>query len=384
MATEFTGVKDVAEYLAERAGSAATDLIHAEPLSGGYLNRVWRVRMPRDLFGAIVGAGAWRGEGRASATLIVKHAPPYAARRPDIALDPGRLRFEARALDYLRSTDREIWNCGPDDRATGSAPLKVRVPQLYLYDASRAVILMEDLGAGLDLGDAIAAASEASLWDFRAIGGALGRWLATLHSLKISAGDANEFRNDAVQATRAEIQYRGAADSLRRVGVADWRKLGERAAAFGQRLLGPGVGLTMGDLWPASVLLADDDRAGIGLIDWEFAHYGRPVQDVAHLAAHLFMRVAVGRKASEGDRAAAVGRAFLETYLRMLGDQDESLHADSAIHFACEILMRTAGPFQAGYLFENQTMADPAFRAVVNAAADALRDPDWRLTQLFI
>lgn len=374
MGPELIHAADVAAYLQSRADlepdlyglSGPIEAFEIRELSGGNLNRVWRVRAEDlDLHSDI--------ESRTS--IIVKHAPPYVARRPEIALDPGRLRFEARALALLDSG--ESINRGD---AAASPPI-VRTPKLLAFDEQRSVILMEDLGDVGDLGFAIAARDTSrSNSDFQMIGEALGEFIGRLHCL--DSGVAEKFQNRAVQETRNLIQYQEAGQYLKQCGVVDADLLGVRAAALGRRFLEPGVCLLMGDLWPASVLLPPGE---IGLIDWEFAHCGRPAQDVAHLAAHLWMRSLQPEPA--GMRARIAGRAFLEAYIKYSDTEDTqsiaALDEDAGVHFGCEILMRTAGPFQAGYLFEGMSGEEPEFRMAIETAAAAIRDSDWRLADLF-
>lgn len=98
----------------------------------------------------------------------------------------------------------------------------------------------------------------------------------------------------------------------------DLESLASRMEAFGERLRTPGECLIMGDLWPRSVLVAqtcpaDGNVGGEGppadgempdtvgnkspcsaspvlkIIDWEMCHWGRPAQDIAHFAAHVWM-----------------------------------------------------------------------------------------------
>jgi len=97
------------------------------------------------------------------------------------------------------------------------------------------------------------------------------------------------------------------------------------AVAVGEFLQSPhdsGLCLTHGDAWLRSFLVLPPDTAAaatparpatwrIALIDWEFAHWGCPTFDVAHLAAHLW---SVAANAGAPRAATAVLHAFLSTY----------------------------------------------------------------------
>lgn len=378
---DFAAPAGVVAYL-EARGDCGPGPFRVSELSGGNLNRVWRI---------IDDSGA-ASDSRPD-RWILKHAPPFVARRPEIALDPGRLGFEARALEFLQHKLAKT-----ADPETG---LVVRGPRLFDYDSRNAVLLMEDLGDAPDLGRvcgsgpgdfaALPGCDAAGEIDIFAYGAALGRWLACLHNFDETAIDADHFRNQAVQVKRYQVQYEGAREYLKKaqVPLAAAEACGDRAVELGRRLLEPGLCLVMGDLWPASVLVTPN---GMGIIDWEFAHFGRPAQDVAHLAAHLYMRTLVAGRA-ERKRLAEFGRAFLSAYqASAAASRLVSLDADAGAHFGCEILMRTAGPFQDGYLFAGRDPSDPVYQAAIEVALSALQDgnalkdparPAWSLWRLF-
>ena len=245
-------------------------------------------------------------------------------------MDPGRLGFEAEALLFVEA------------RLDAGA---VRAPHLYDYDAAAAVLVEEDLGEAEDLGVCLATGRAT-----RADGEALGRFLGKLHGRTLGdEGRAEEHRNQPVQETRREVQYRGVAAWLADAGLHD-EGLGAAAAALGDRLCEPGRCLVMGDLWPPSVLAT---AQGWRLIDWEFSHYGRPCQDLGHLLAHLWL--AADRAPTPAGRAGveAYRDGFLAGYRAGGGDDtpallDEETRADTPLHLRCEVLARTVGAFVDG------------------------------------
>ncbi len=319
----------------------------ARPLHGGNLNYVWRV------------AGR---EG----SVVVKHAPPFIARAPEIPLDPSRLAFEARALEAF----------GDGGALAALAREAVRPPRLLAFDAD--ALVMEDVGEAPDLGAWLRSSSRTP-HAAREAGRTLGAFVGSLH--RTTFGDerlAAGFRNRAIQKSRLDVQYRAVAEMCGKGGAPDAPALGATAVALGEALLAPGRCLLMGDLWPASILVTPE---GMRLIDWEFAHFGRPLQDVAHLAAHLWMHARRAPDAARADAARTLLRAFLEAYRRALGPTRAPLFdADElrgcAIHFACEILVRTTGPFRDGYLYDDLPSGAPAIREAVAVAAEHLRHPD--------
>ena len=296
------------------------------------------------------------------ASVIVKYAPPHLASAPEIPLAPARLAFEHAALRAL----------APGAALAGVLGSRVRAPRVLGADLASAVLVLEDFGARPDLAAALSA-QPAPAGALRALGEAL----AGLHVRSAGSAElAAAFDNADVQATRRAVQYEPVGEWLAAAGVADAAALGARAAALGRALLAPGRCLVMGDLWPASVLVTGED---LGLIDWEFAHYGRPLQDVAHLAAHLWMHE---QRAARSETARVFARArveFLHGYASALaaapGLFDAAELADAAVHAACEILARTLGPFRAGFLYDDLRPDAPALAGAVAQAAAQLRAP---------
>jgi hypothetical protein len=273
----------------------------AVPLSGGFLNLVWRVPL------------------QAGRSIVVKHAPPHVASDPGVPLDPDRLLLEARALARLADS-------GP----------AVRPPRLRHLDALNHTLAMEDLGDLPDLTDAIDLASAEDLAAF------VGR----LHA-RTDPDLATAFDNPSVQGTRHQLQYRAARAWLhtRRHPEAD--AVGDVLEDLGLRLQQPGRCWVMGDLWPPSILVDDD---GLRLIDWELTHYGQPGQDLGHLAAHLFLHPH-GRPFWE---------RFAEAYLESGPSLDDAAVADTRLHFAAELLMRAIGPFRFDDLHDRDHVVSTA------------------------
>jgi aminoglycoside phosphotransferase (APT) family kinase protein len=133
----------------------------------------------------------------------------------------------------------------------------------------------------------------------------------------------------------------------------------------------------MGDLWPPSVRVTS---AGLRLIDWELAHFGRPSQDVAHLTAHLWMYAHHAPTEEAAGKARSVLQRFLYAYRAALGERLDAILGtqglrECAIHVGSEILVRTVGGFQDGYLYEGLGLEDTAIREAVEVAAKHLRAP---------
>lgn len=357
--------EDVLPYVQERA----PDYEPAGPpqrLPGGNLNLVWRV------------PGAER-------SLIVKYAPPYIAADPDTPLDPSRLIIEARCLDALVSE-------GPMAEVPSSA---VRAPRLLDVNEEIPVLLMEDVGDVPSIDDWLRSQSPSAVQEAApALGRRLGAFIGRLHARTCRREElAEAFDNRPMQETRFAVQYQGVSGMLKRARISDAGALGERAETLGETLLEPGCCLTMGDLWPPSVLVAEDGPcpnrreegsrkpSRIRLIDWELAHYGRPLQDVAHWQAHLWMQKHRAPSTAVADAVEDLWSSFVEGYRGALGERKEDLWTDreehdAAVHFGVEILVRAVGPFQAGYVYAGLAPDHSAVQEAVTTAADAIRAPE--------
>ena len=308
----------------------------------------------------------WRVPG-ADGSVIVKYAPPYVAADPDVPLDPSRLVYEARCLKVL----------GPDGPLHDVTRPALRPPRPLHVDTDPHVLVMEDIGDVPTLGRWLRGATDEERTRRAAdIGRTLGRFIGRLHRATMDDERyAEAFNNLRVQETRYAVQYQAVANLLARRGVADARALGDRAEHLGKRLLRSGRCLTMGDLWPPSVLVLDD---GLRFIDWELSHYGQPAQDIAHFAAHLWMQAHRAPSEPVAVAAKTIWTRFLSAYRDTLGDIQKGLvsTSDCAIHCGAEILVRTVGRFQSGYLYEGLSPDDDAVQEAVQTAAQLLRRPN--------
>ena len=311
----------------------------------------------------------WRVPG-GERSVIVKYAPPHIAVDPETPLDPSRLTIEARCLEAL----------SPEGDLAPGGSCSIRPPRLIDYQENPHVLIMKDCGEGPTLGRWFRASPPAEVQsNAPSVGRQLGRFIGQLHQRTVGDSDcAVSFNNKPMQETRRAVQYQNVTTMLRAGGVEDATTLGKRAAALGEALLEPGRCVTMGDLWPSSVLVRAE---GLRIIDWELAHYGRPLQDVAHLAAHLWMQRHRAPSAAVGDAIEALQEAFLDAYRTALGAASDELwdaaeRRDAPVHFGAEILVRAVGPFQTGYLYDGLAPEHPAVQEAVTTAAHALRSPE--------
>jgi hypothetical protein len=282
-------------------------------LTGGKINHVFRVALP-------------------GGSVVLKHAPPHLASLPAVALDPVRADFEARALRFAETR----------------ADRRVRCPRLL--DQIGPTLILEDLGDAPALDGWLAAGGDPALV------ARLGAWLRGLHEDAAAPLDINR----DIQAVRLSVQYAEIGPLLARAGHADSAALGAVALALGRRFLGGGPVFLMGDLWPPSVRVSAE--GSLQVLDWEMSGRGHRAQDLGHLLAHLWMGAA-----RQGLPVAAQA-AFLQGY----GPLDPQDAAQTAAHFACELLVRVLGPFRAGSPYDGLPVAHPAVQAAVAVAAAAM------------
>ena len=305
----------------------------------------------------------WRVPGDPS--VIVKYAPPYVAANPDVALDPSRLAIEAECLRAL--------DAGGDLHDLTTSAL--RPPRLLDANRAQHVLVMEDVGNVPTLGRWLRGTPAPTQRRAESIGAHLGRFIGRLHRRTHHAADrAARFDNRAMQQTRHAVQYEAVGDLLRE-HVSDAEALGQRAEAVGRQFLTPGRCLTMGDLWPPSVLVLPD---ALRLIDWELAHFGQPEQDVAHVDAHLWMQAHRAPHDAAKRAAQALRSSFHAAYPSALGKVSSDLLTDamqrrSAVHVGAELLVRTVGRFQNGYVYDGLSPDHPDVQEAVQVAAQCIR-----------
>lgn len=312
-----------------------------QKLSGGLLNFVWRLNGTID---------------SVPYSLIAKWAPPYIASSPEVQLDPDRIFIEAKIL--------EGFSAGGLLATIGSE--EVRPPRFIMLNRSQHLLVMEDVCQCPDL--AVWLKETHSTTEAANIGRSLGKFIGRLHRLSAQRPQlAMEFNNRNIQQTRLAVLYGNIHNYAVRAHLPNAEQLGMAAVEYGKLLQQPGKALIMGDLWLPSVIVS---QHGLRVIDWELAHYGRPSQDVGHFAAHLWMHIHRAGTPRAAKNAGTILESFLTAYRFALGpDFDKILGVtgvmESAIHFGSEILARTVGLFQQGYLYDGL----PGDHALVQQAA---------------
>jgi len=321
------------------------------PLTGGLLNFVWRLN----------GAA-----GSHPQSLIAKWAPPYIASSPEIQLDPERISFEAKALAAF-SQGGTLSFLSSD---------RIRLPEPYFQDDQNHLLVMEDVCQCPDLSAWIQEKHDKS--EAELIGKNLGNFIGNLHLFSSTHPElAVDFDNRKIQRTRLEVLYENVGSYAMRAGLSNAVEIGQIAVKYGRLLQRAGKVLIMGDLWLPSVFVSGEN---LRIIDWEFTHYGYPSQDIGHLTAHLWMHAhhAITHAGKQNSRVILSG--FLEGYRAALGKEFFNIFGtegirQSSIHFGCEILARTVGLFQNGFLYEGLETTHPIIQEAVENAARHIMEP---------
>ncbi|MFU8859453.1 MAG: phosphotransferase [Cyclonatronaceae bacterium] len=305
-------------------------------LTGGNLNHVFRV-------------------GGSPDPVIVKHAPPYIASAPDVPLHPGRLTFESKALHALLPG-------GLLAEITAAVP-RVAPPAWIAFDAEQNLLAMEDLGEYPSITDAFDQGNCKPT-----SGTQLGRFIGRLHAETYGCDKCKKmFSNSGVQQTRHKVQYLPAAEWLAHHHPNE-KESADRIIELGLQLQQPGYCLIMGDLWPPSIMVQQNQ---LRLFDWEFVHYGHPLQDVAHIAAHFLMWSIVHPDIKRN--VLDCWHFFWDAYQHQIANIPALLNemkeqSGFPLHVGAELWIRSLGPFREGYLFDNIPDSDERFKTVVKQA----------------
>lgn len=210
-------------------------------------------------------------------SLIIKYAPPYVAGvGPELPFSPNRQRNEAAALSLFTPARNQ---------PLASLCNAVSIPKLYHFSESEHLIVMEDLGKLRNLEEWLELPQ--GLHRVRDVGTRLGTFVGRLHCADVSsiprhpsfaARVGQELVKTAIVDTL--IRYLDLFEIPDRERVQDIVVQGHQETANRNE---PGLRVfSVGDFWPPSILL-DDDKDRVGIVDWEFAGFAPPMQDMAQL-----------------------------------------------------------------------------------------------------
>lgn len=257
--------------------------------------------------------------------LVVKQALARLRVEAEWTADPRRILTEAAALRQAAAISPEA------------------VPQVIDIDADAHAVVVSRAPATLRPWKQDLLAGRVETPVARRLGALLASWhLGTAH-------DPAAARNFGDQTTFVDLRIEPFYGAIARAHP----DLSRRIARLADGLLADPVCLVHGDFSPKNVLT--DGRA-VWVLDWEVAHFGNPVFDVAFLLSHLLCK-AVRRPDVDYRPLAA---AFLAAYL-----SSGSPAVDARLltaHTACLVLARVDGKSPVGYL-------GPAQRSAARALA---------------
>eukprot|EP00026_Physarum_polycephalum_P009544 Phypoly_transcript_09672.p1 GENE.Phypoly_transcript_09672~~Phypoly_transcript_09672.p1 ORF type:complete len:316 (+),score=32.97 Phypoly_transcript_09672:36-983(+) len=300
-------------FLSQHYPSASAHIASVVPLSGGFVNHVFRAEFTQP-----VSLGMYAEKYK---SVIVKYGPPYfAGMGPSVPFAQERLRFEVQALTTI-----------PKDYPQIFTDPKLHVPKIVQYFSEQNVILMQDLGP-----------LESLLTSPQHLTGecaqVLAGFISRLHEHTKNGKDMPQYRNDASTKSVFDFVYVPIADVLKENGVENWEELHKLGMDVGKELYnlngsGP-VSVLMGDFWPASILVEprDGPMTKLWVIDWEFTNLGNPILDVSYLLTVLWAMAVHIDKYSEQIKKYIV--LFVDNYKYM--DLRACIKSDLlfSVHFA--------------------------------------------------
>ncbi|KAF8633269.1 hypothetical protein AX17_004444 [Amanita inopinata Kibby_2008] len=251
------------------------------------------VRLTGGLVNLTVRAAVKKPSTSSELTVIMKYAPPF------VAASHGNVPLvESRALSLLAET--------PSVKQS-LTKLRVRIPEPFWLDEHEHILAMRDLGKELVTVDdwlCPLLGLPPNSQTCTSVGDRLGEALAIIHTDELLQNNVKweAFVNpDISDIIASEVVGKIKDTLIKHLSEADasGTKEAEKTAAIISEIIQKeyqsteAVKMKMfssGDLWIGSILLGPGADPEIGVIDWEFAGAGRPLQDVGQLSAwlHLF------------------------------------------------------------------------------------------------
>ena len=315
-------------------------------------------------------AEALSAAGLAPAADAVQWLPLAGGVSNDVFLaEVGTQRFVVkRALATLRVAER--WDASPERSFTEAAAITwagaaapERVPSILAVDRDRNVIVETCAPDGWENWKVLLLRGEVNPWVGSQLGAALAVWQTA------SAADpavAEQFGGaEAFRQLRVDPFY--SASAARNPSVA------EQIDRLVRTMSQTRTVLVHGDYSPKNVLTGD---SGLWVIDWEVAHLGDPVFDVAFLLHHLLCKaIALPGSARELEETAD---AFLDGY-NSRGASEPIPSSYLAGHTAALLLARIDGKSPVEYLSSSQR--EVGRRIAVEALAEGAEDISqlWRM-----
>ncbi|MDQ3876713.1 MAG: phosphotransferase [Actinomycetota bacterium] len=329
---ELVSAATVAEYLVQRGVIDSAADVEAVELGGGVSNVVLLVRAP-------------------ALGCVVKQSLP-------------RLRVDD---EWLAKRERAINEANALRVANRLSP--GLVPDVLDLDEIACALVIEAAPAAWREWKRVLLNGEAEPGTAKQLGAVLGTW------------HRETWDDDAIARRFDDME---AFDQLRidpyyRTVVRRHPDLARPVLAYVDRMLSTRRCLVHGDYSPKNVLVG---KGGLWVIDFEVAHFGDPVFDIAFMVNHLMLK-GVHRPDSD-ERYRRCARAFWSAYREEVDDALAPPMRYLLGHVGCLMLARVAGKSPAEYLSESEQ--EVAWRV---ATALLLDPPDavegaWQVLRRFI
>lgn len=253
---EYT-IQDFQHYLYKLEGFENIDVSSVQIAGEGNMNYTYRI------------------ESSDSKNIIVKQAPPYCAKFPDISAPQQRIEFEYRFYCELE----------------GQMPKSIVLPVIYHFDSENYILIMQDLGPAKDFMSMYSGSvlSSQKLHD-------LVYALSIIHSTKAQAPIKNsDMRTlnhahifDIPLQTNNGLNLDDITEGLNKIAghLKESELYVEKVRHLGQIYLQTKESLLHGDFYPGSWLNCSDK---IAIIDPEFCYTGAKEFDLGVFIAHLLI-----------------------------------------------------------------------------------------------
>ena len=299
----------------------------AESLGGGVSNIVIRVSPGAD------------GSG-----LVLKQSLPKLRVEEDWFADQGRIHREWMGIDYVSGLSG-----GPDD---GPAP-EWDVPRVVHRDRENFIFVM------------CAAPLDSANWKEQLLGGHIdtdvaarvGGMLGEIHRRSMIAGEA--VPEELVEFADLECFVQLRIDPYHRATADAHPDLADVIEGEAQRMLPPASErrtLVHGDFSPKNIIVCGEGAAArVLLLDFEVAHLGNPVFDLAFMLNHFTLKAIY--KPALSERYCAAARSFWSTYLESAdtpASDGDALETDTVRQLGALLLARIDGKSPAEYLTGNR------------------------------
>ncbi|KAK3903215.1 kinase-like domain-containing protein [Staphylotrichum tortipilum] len=326
------------EILKEMSGTeyACSSL---EPLSGGYLNFVFRGILITPL-----------SDG--TQEVAVKHGENFVVRWPESYLSTTRCRAEGACLETFHGLP-----------PTTSGAYIIRTPTLHYFNAESNTQVHEYFANALSLKDYIgrhfSPSGDPSMKTlYIELGRDLGVWLRNFHGWA-SAPEQTKLRRDMSEGNKEMQQLKYRAYYIRLVeAVAEFptiladaketfEKIREMAA---DELQNPNLQLIHGDFWAGNILLPDQrlseygEQRPIFVVDWELCQLGVLSLDLGHMIAELY-KFWVFKGMNEG-------RWVIDGFAMGYGYIDDDFAFRTALHAGAHLVV--TGTWISGWGSETQ------------------------------